>query len=1127
MRDVGLADRFDLTKSPVLLSGSQALVRLLLEQQARDQMAGLRTAGLVTGYRGSPLGALDFQLQAARAELDAARIRFQAALNEEIAVTALWGSQMAGVRGEGKYDGVFGLWYGKGPGVDRSGDAFRHANMAGTDPSGGVLVAMGDDHTGESSTTLHQSEPGLINTFIPILAPSSVQELLDYGILGYAMSRLSGNWVGIKCVKETVESTSSAVASMDRLQPVLPEVEGPEGGLNIRIWDTPIEREARLIDYRRAAAGVFAAANHLDRRIHGTAGARVGLVAAGKSWLDLVEALTLLGLETADCERLGLTTYKVGMTWPLEIQSMQAFLRGLECVIVVEEKRKIIEGQIKEAFFNIPQRPVVLGHRDEEGRILLTEKYELNPMLVAHAIGGILRGRGLPVPGLERVLKLTEEAGAGGAPDLLERVPYFCAGCPHNTSTRIPEGSRAYAGIGCHYMVQWMDRDTLGFTHMGGEGANWIGEAPFSTRGHIFQNIGDGTYNHSGLMTIRGAVAAGTTITFKILYNDAVAMTGGQANDGGLTPQRLVRELKAIGVEHIACVHDGREADFVRNMPRFVSVHERADLERVQRDLATKKGVSVLVYCQTCAAEKRRRRKRGSFPEAPERVFINPDICEGCGDCSHQSNCLAITPLTTEFGIKRTIDQSSCNIDLRCLDGFCPSFVTLTGTQPLPSSIPDWDLPDLPEPPIQPIDRNCGIVVAGVGGTGIVTIGAVLAMAAHLDGLGCGMLEMAGLAQKGGAVVVHCRIARQQDDIAAIRVTPGTAHCLIAGDLVLAASAGIRALVRKDRTGAAINTAPIVTNEFTLDPDYAFPAEALQERLTTSLGTATARCFDASAAARTALGDTLYANMILFGCAWQQGAIPLSLAAISRAIELNGTRVAENLRAFAVGRMIAADQGDHLGKADPPPAQDLASRQRAREEHLKHYQNTALAARYTAFANRFAKTPFHEDVLISYHRLLAIKDEYEVARLHLATAVQARESFTSGFHIVYHLAPPLLGFLRRNGRPIKFRFGSWIHPLFRILAWGKVLRGSVLDPFCHASERRIQHALRRTWCQDMEFLLAHPPGNDTIEAAIELARLPQSIRGFGPVWMASHAAAMHRRQELLQILGAHSDTEES
>lgn len=1118
MRDVGLADRFDLTKSPVLLSGTQALVRLLLEQQARDQAMGLQTAGLVTGYRGSPLGALDFQLTRAQPELDAARILFQPALNEEIAVTALWGTQMAGLHGEGKHDGVFGLWYGKGPGVDRSGDAFRHANMAGTDPKGGILVAMGDDHTGESSTTLHQSEPALIDALIPILVPSSVQEILDYGILGYAMSRLTGNWVGIKCVKDTVESTSTAVCTLERLQPVLPEVEMPEGGLNIRIWDTPVEREARLIDYRREAARVFATANGLNRRIHGAPGARIGLVAAGKSWLDLLEALTILGLETTDCERLGIATCKVGMTWPLEIESMRKFLAGMEQVIVVEEKRKIIETQMKEAFFNMPRRPVIIGHRDEGGQVLLTEKYELNPMLVARAIGGILHERGIPVPGLERVTRTLEITESATPPNLLDRVPYFCAGCPHNTSTRIPEGSRAYAGIGCHYMVQWMDRDTLGFTHMGGEGANWIGEAPFSTREHVYQNIGDGTYNHSGLMTIRAAVAAGATITFKILYNDAVAMTGGQTNDGSLTPQRLVRELHAIGVEHIACVHDGRESEFVRNMPRFVSVHERADLDYVQRTLETRKGVSALVYCQTCAAEKRRRRKRGAFAEAPERVFINPDICEGCGDCSRQSNCLAITPVMTELGIKRAIDQSSCNIDLRCLDGFCPSFVTLEGAALHRSGISRQEITELPEPCIRPLDRNCGIVIAGIGGTGVITIGAVLSMAAHLDGLGCGMIEMAGLAQKGGAVVVHCRIAHHQDHIAAIRITDGNAHCLIAADQVLAARAEILALVQAGQTGAIVNTAPIVTHEFTLDPDSAFPAEELLDRLTATLGTKGASYFDANEAARAALGDTIYSNMILFGAAWQHGDIPVSLNAITRAIELNGTKAAENTHAFTVGRMIAAGQGDHLIKANSSATKDPVERQQYRASHLERYQGRDLAARYTAWVGKFAGTRFHEDVLVSYHRVLAIKDEYEVARLHLDTAVQVRETFAPGFRMAYHLAPPLLGFLRRNGRPAKLRFGAWIHPLFVLLARCRVLRGTPFDPFRYSSERRAQYALRQTYREDMEFLLAHPPGDAAMPTAIELARLPQSIRGFGPIWMTSYHAAMQRRHELLQTL---------
>jgi len=768
LQDVSLTDRFDLDKSPVLLNGTQALVRLVLMQRARDAAAGLNTAGLVTGYRGSPLGAVDTQMARASKLLEAAEVTFQPGLNEDLAATALWGAQQAELRGEGRYDGVFGLWYGKGPGVDRSGDVMRHANMAGTSPNGGVIMAMGDDHTGESSTTLHQSDWAMVDAYMPVVSPAGVQEIMDYGLYAWALSRFAGVWVGLKTMKDTVEATSVVDGSPHRLSFVTPEFAMPEGGLNIRLLDTPVEQEARMIDHKRFAVEAFAKANKMDKRVWGKPGAKIGFVAAGKNWLDLVHALSLLGIDAAEAERLGLTTYKVGQVWPLDASSFRDWAEGLDLIIVVEEKRKLIEVQIKEALFDARGGRRVYGwHKGDSwahGRQqeLFPTRFVLDPIDIAEKLGKILIEEGRRTDRIEGGLAMLAEARqSDNAQDIAARIPYFCSGCPHNSSTKVPDGSRAYAGIGCHYMVQWMDRETIGSTQMGGEGANWIGEAPFSTRAHVFQNIGDGTYNHSGNLAIRAAIAAGTNITYKVLYNDAVAMTGGQTNDGALDAPKIARELQGMGCAEVVVVYDEKEDVVASDFPAGIAMYKREELQSVQERLREIKGVTAIVYVQTCAAEKRRRRKRGTFPDPDKRVFINTDVCEGCGDCGVQSNCVSIVPAETELGRKRAIDQSSCNKDFSCVNGFCPSFVTVEGATPRKRKALDMELPDLPEPVLPAIHGTHNVVITGVGGTGVVTIGAVLAMAAHLDGKGAGMMEMAGLAQKGGAVHIHCRLAER------------------------------------------------------------------------------------------------------------------------------------------------------------------------------------------------------------------------------------------------------------------------------------------------------------------------------------------------------------------------------
>ena len=1126
---ISLNDRYDLDKSPVLLNGTQALVRLMLMQKARDVAAGLNTAGLVSGYRGSPLGAVDIQMSRALKQLAAHDVTFQPGLNEDLAATALWGSQQAELRGEGKYDGVFGLWYGKGPGVDRSGDVFKHANMAGTSKHGGVVVAMGDDHTGESSTVLHQSEWALVDAYMPVVSPAGVQEIMDYGLYGWALSRYAGLWVGLKTMKDTVEATSVVDGNPHRLSFVSGGYEMPEGGVNIRLVDTPTEMEARMIDHKRFAAEAFSHANKMDKRVWGKAGARIGFVAAGKNWLDLVHALSLLNIDANEAERLGITTYKVGQTFPLDMQGFHDWAEGLDLIVVVEEKRKLIEVQIKEALFD-DMRTRVWGwykggagglHREE----LFPTRGALDPIWIAEKLGQILIDEGRETDGIKAGMATLDEARrSDNAEDIAARLPYFCSGCPHNSSTKVPEGSRAYAGIGCHYMVQWMDRETIGYTHMGGEGANWIGEAPFSKRGHVFQNLGDGTYNHSGVQAIRAALAAGTTMTYKILYNDAVAMTGGQGNDGGLDAYRIVNEVRAMGCEHVAVVYDEKEDVDVARFPSGVPVSERAELQTVQERFAKTEGVSVIVYVQTCAAEKRRRRKRGTFPDIDRRVFINTDVCEGCGDCGVQSNCVSIVPAETELGRKRAIDQSSCNKDFSCLKGFCPSFVTLEGAQVKKQATTTLDLPHLPMPDLPTINGTWNVVITGVGGTGVVTIGAVMAQAAHIDGKGAGMMEMAGLAQKGGAVHIHCRLANSPSDISAIRVATGEADALIGGDLVVSAGAKTLGLTAKGRTGAVVNSHEIITGDFTRNTEFSLPSDRLAMSLEARMQ-GRVDMFDASELARATMGDSIFSNMMIFGAAWQRGLVPLSLDAILRAIDLNGTAVDKNKRAFDIGRWAVLHAEEAARLVAPSVVQlpkTLEDRIAYRADHLVKYQGKRLAKRYRKLVDGISDAAVKEAVAKGYHKLLAYKDEYEVARLHLDTETKAREQFEGDFTMKFHLAPPMLSKTGPDGRPVKKEYGPAMMRNFRILARLKGLRGTPLDPFGRSAERRMERALIKQYEADMAEVL--PRLTDaTRDAIVALAGLPLDIRGFGPVKEANEAKAAKRREELLAVIRAGGD----
>ena len=839
LNHVTLDDKYDLAKSRIFVTGYQALVRLTMMQHERDKRAGLNTAGYVTGYRGSPLGGLDYQFQRAAQHLAPRNVLFQSAINEDLAATALWGSQQAELRGEGKYDGVFGIWYGKGPGVDRSGDAFRHANFAGTSKHGGVLALMGDDHTAESSTTAHQSEFNFVDVMIPILNPAGVQEIIDYGLYGFAMSRFTGAWVGLKCMHETVESTAVVDGSLDRLGILLPDPDEytmPAGGLNIRLVDTVLGMEARLHDHKRDAMLAFVRVNKLNKVI--TSGGRnpkIGVITTGKSYLDVRQALDELGIDEVKANDWGMRIHKIACPWPIGRQELQDFARGLELIIVVEEKRSLIEVQVREELYGTANQPICIGKKDEQGNWLFPVKGALDPNDVAICIGERL----LKYVGDEnlkgRVARLKEaQERLAVTQDVAVRIPYFCSGCPHNSSTVVPEGSRAYAGIGCHYMAQWMDRSTLGFTQMGGEGANWIGEAPFSMRPHVFQNIGDGTYNHSGYMAIRASIAAGVNVTYKILFNDAVAMTGGQMHDGTLTVPKIAAQVAAEGASRIVVVSDEpKKYPPGTQWPEGITFHHRDDLQQVQTDLAHVPGCTILIYDQTCAAEKRRRRKRGTFPDPEKRVIVNELVCEGCGDCGVKSNCVSVQPLETEWGRKRTIDQSSCNKDFSCVKGFCPSFVTVHGATLKKGKgvAQDHEVKPLPEPELPRIDHTYNIIVTGVGGTGIVTIGGILGMAAHLEGKATGVIDMAGLAQKGGAVYSHMRIAERPEDIHAIRVAAGGADLVLGGDIVVAGNKKVLAAVKAGRTAMIINTSEFMPGDFTRNADFSLPTERLRRAI--------------------------------------------------------------------------------------------------------------------------------------------------------------------------------------------------------------------------------------------------------------------------------------------------------
>mgnify|MGYP003630035419 FL=1 len=1125
LHDVSLGDKFDLNKERIFVTGTQAVVRMLMMQKERDRRAGLNTAGFVSGYRGSPLGALDQQLFQAGRQLAASDITFQPGLNEELAATACWGTQQAELDGNGKYDGVFSLWYGKGPGVDRSGDVFRHANLSGSSRHGGVLALMGDDHTAESSTNAHQTEFLFVDTMIPILNPAGVQEIIDYGLYGFALSRFAGTWAALKCVKDNVESTQSVEAGMDRLKIILPEFDMPPGGLNIRAGELDfLAQEARLHEYKRAAASAFIRANGLNRIVFsGGANPKLGIISVGKSYLDVRQSLNDLGVDEAEANRLGVRLMKIAAPWPLGFEDFRAFVEGLEMVIVVEEKRSLIESQLREELYGSAQQPVIVGKRDEHDNWLFPVKGALDPNDISVAVGErILRVIGPSEQIDQRVKRIRQsQAMLADMGDIAVRTPYFCSGCPHNSSTKVPEGSKAAAGIGCHFMAIWMDRDTQGFTQMGGEGAQWVGQQPFTNTEHIFQNIGDGTYNHSGILALRFALSAKSDVTYKILFNDAVAMTGGQHHEGGLTVDAIARQVRAEGVDRIAVVSD--EPDKYptgMDWPDRVTFHHRLEMDAVQRELRTVKGVTVLLYDQTCAAEKRRRRKRGTYPDPDKRVIINELVCEGCGDCGIQSNCVSVQPVETEFGRKRRIDQSSCNKDFSCVEGFCPSFVTVHGgkiKKAKAAALSSDPLEGLPIPQSTLNEDGWACVITGVGGTGVVTIGAILGMAAHLEGKGCGMIDMAGLAQKGGAVYSHVRIAARPEDIAAIRVPAGKADLILGCDLVVSGSRKVLAAVKEGGTLFVANTAEVMPGDFARNADFSLPVERLKRAVVRSAGEERTIFFDGTAAANLLFGNAIAANMFLLGIACQRGGLPLAAETIEQAIRLNGQATDMNIAAFRWGRRAAHDPAivkDMMNAARTPVrthelSQTLDERVERRIQFLTAYQSKSYADRYARQIARIRAIDeklngeagaLSDAVARNLFKLMAVKDEYEVARLYSDGSFKAQLSnqFDSWDRLEFHMAPPVLSEKDANGHVRKRRFGPWMMKLFPVLAAMRTLRGSPFDIFGYQQERRQEQQLLIAY----EALLEEVGPDITsanYQAATHLLQYPQRIRGYGHV----------------------------
>lgn len=1137
-----LEDRYRQSSGRVYVTGTQALVRLPLVQHQRDRAVGLRTAGFISGYPGSPLGGYDQALNQGRGFLAENDIHFQPGLNEDLAATSVWGTQQASIMPGMRYDGVFSIWYGKGPGVDRSIDALKHGAQAGAAAHGGVLALAGDDHGARSSTTAHQSDQAFIHCAMPVLHPATVQEYLDYGIYGWALSRFSGCWVGFKCVTDVIESGASVSVDADRITLQFPEVTLPPTGLNLFRGSGGLTAEQLLYEHRLPAAQAFVRANHLDHRvIGGTRRTTLGIVTTGKAYLDVRAALDALGIDDDRADELGLGVYKVAMPWPLEPSGILEFARGYDEVLVVEEKRPIIEEQLARVLVNESSRPTLVGKTDEQGAGLVPNRGELVPDLVARVIAGRLE-RLVDAPDItERarprtVLTVQPTAPAGN----LMRLPSFCSGCPHNTSTRLPEGSIAFGGIGCHGMAMSMpDRPTVAITQMGGEGAGWIGMAPFLDTPHVFQNLGDGTYFHSGLLAIRASVASGVNISYKILANGAIAMTGGQEIQGEVTAPEIARQVAAEGAAKVVVVTDDPARWRGRPLPSGVTVHHRKELDKIQRQMRQIPGTTAIVYEQECAAEKRRKRKRGKAPDPDLRMVINERVCEGCGDCSVQSNCISVEPVETEFGRKRRINQSSCNKDYSCLLGYCPSFVSVKGARlrvsetTLPS-LSTASIAQLPSPSVAASASPYSVLLAGIGGTGIVTMGALIGMAAHLEGKGVTVLDVAGLAQKNGPVTSHVRVYDDPEEVHATRIESGGADAVIGADIVVASGQECISKTAADRTSLVANDHVAPTSAFARNPDLDLSATPMRRAL--ERAASAAAFLPATELAEALMGDAIYTNILLLGFACQRGLLPVSLEALERAIDLNGVAVTANLRAFTWGRLAADDLASvravaesyvHDVLEEPVADETLDELVARRVADLTEYQDGAYAQRYRILVNRVRaveeeKVPGRQELAQAVgrylYKLMAYKDEYEVARLMGDPAFwrNLEEQFEGDLRVEFNLAPQILN--RRDpdtGRAKKRTYGPWMRRGFRLLAKGKRIRGTRLDAFGRTAHRREERALIDEYEMTIGELLAALDAENH-ELAVEIASVPEQIRGYDLVKEASMREARERRTELLE-----------
>jgi len=1148
LRDYRLADNLAADHGAVFLTGTQALVRLPLMQKRRDERAGLNTAGFVSGYRGSPLGMVDQQMWKARKALEAARVDFLPAINEDLAATAVLGTQRAALDPKRTCDGVFAMWYGKGPGVDRAGDALKHGHVYGTAKQGGVLVVCGDDHGCVSSSMPHQSDLALQAWSLPVVHPANVAEYLEFGLYGWALSRFSGAWVGFKAISEVVESGMTVDLDAMPIDFDLPVAHAPAVDLHIRSVDLPSLALEERLAHKLAAVRAFARVNSIDKHIVTSPRATLGIVTVGKAHYDFMEVLRRLDLDPNALAAAGVRVYKVGLVFPLEPTRIKEFAQGLTDMLVIEEKAPVVERQIKELLYHLPdaQRPRVVGKTAADGAAVLSALGELRPSRIMPTVADWLARLN---PALDRrhlVVDFLTPALLGNAADAVRRQPYFCSGCPHNTSTRLPEGSRALAGIGCHFMASWMERGTSGLIQMGAEGVDWAAHSRFTTERHVFQNLGDGTYYHSGYLAIRQAIAAGTTITYKILYNDAVAMTGGQPVDGQTSVPRIARQVEAEGVRRIAVVSDeiGKYEGLEDQFPEGTSFHDRAELDAVQRELRELDGVTVLIYDQTCAAEKRRRRKKGEFPDPPKRVFINEQVCEGCGDCGQASNCLSVVPVETDWGRKRAIEQSSCNKDFSCVNGFCPSFVSVHGAQlrkpagaRFDASMLARELAAVGAPPAWAWTGPFDMLVTGVGGTGVVTVGALVSMAAHLERKQASVLDFMGFAQKGGAVLSFVRLAETPDQLNQVRIDTQQADVLLACDMVVGASADALGTVKPGRTVILANTHALPTAAFVRDPDANLHEAELLAKMRHAVGQeddAAARLasIDAQDIAQRFMGDTMPSNIVMLGACWQRGLVPLSEAALMRAIELNGVAVAANKTAFALGRLAVAAPAalERLAGAPVAPApvaDDLDALIARRRAFLTAYQDAAYAERYAALvesvraaeARLGAGRALSLAVAHNYARLLAVKDEWEVARLYTDGSFEAalKNQFERWDSLSFHMAPPLVARPGRDGRVRKLEFGGWMWRGLKLLARGRRLRGSWLDPFGHTAERRLERELQR----DYEALVAELIAGLDAQAdaarlglAVQLARAPERMRGYGHVKLANVASTRARMHEL-------------